>query len=511
MNVLIPSKNSKVSVAGYLSSVLALSGMMICSVVTAIAEERVDVVDLNHRYQRIDNFGASDAWTMQKIGSWSDASKNKVADLLFSTTNGIGLSLWRFNIGGGTNANIRSSWRQVNTFEVGERKYDWSKQANELWFARAARNRGVPYLLGFVNSPPGRMTKNGLTNSGDDTRSSTNLKCGMEAQYATYLCDIVEHFKNAPAQERLIFNYLSPVNEPAIPWERGNNQEGNRASNDDIRRILKAVHEEIGVRQLDVKIRALEANSVHHLYQPAVEESRRWGASYGDYLKVFCGDAAVEPLLDGVMCYHDYSSFSGRGVEIDHARLGLEKSKYTGCKLWMSEICILQTKRDLGMNMALDVAKLIHADLALSSASAWHWWLAVSGGDYKDGLIYTDWRHSGDEESIIESKSLWALGNFSRFIRPGFVRVELTGDHHSFDSLLGSAYMDTKTGKLVLVYINLGSEKQKISWKINGVGRPQRLVPWVTRSDEDLKAYPIINLVDGFDLPPRSVVTFVSE
>jgi hypothetical protein len=335
----------------------------------------------------------------------------------------------------------------------------------------------------------------------------------MEKQYATYLCDIVEHFGNAPEQERLIFNYLSPVNEPEIAWEAGNNQEGSRASNDDIKRILRVLHDEIAARKLDVKIRALEANSVHHLYQPATAESQRWGSAYGDYLRVFCGDTAVAPLFDGVMCYHDYSSFRGRSVEEDHARLGQAMSKYPDFKLWMSEVCILEHRRDLGMSMALDVAKLIHSDLVLSSASAWHWWLAVSSGDYKDGLIYTDWRHPGDEASIIESKSLWALGNFSRFIRPGFVRIELTGDHHSFDGLLGSAYMDPKNGKLVLVYINVTNQPQHVIWVFkNGSAKtPHRFTPWVTKGDENLKANPVVNQDEGIELPPRSVVTLISE
>lgn len=482
-------------------------------VMPGFSASHMDVVDLSKQYQQIDNFGASDAWTMQKIGAWSDASKNQVADLLFSTNTGIGLSLWRFNIGGGINPHIRNRWRTVETFEISEGQYDWSRQANELWFARAARDRGVPYLLGFVNSPPGRMTKNGLTNSGTDDRSTTNLKEGMEKQFTTYLCDIVEHFESAPAKDRLVFNYLSPVNEPEIPWLASNNQEGNRASNDDIKRILQALHDEIAARKLNLKIRALEANSVRPLYQPAAAESRRWDASYGDYLKVFCGDPSVFPLMDGVMCYHDYSSFSGSAVEADHRRLGQEMQKYPNVKLWMSEICILQSRRDLGMNMALDVAKLIHADLVLSSASAWQWWLAVSGGDYKDGLIYTDWRKSGDAETIIESKTLWALGNFSRFIRPGYVRVELAGDHHAFDGLLGSAYMDPKTSKLVMVYVNLANESQKLAWifKRGDFEQSRRLVPWETTADENLKEHSPIKIADGFQIPPRSVVTFVSE
>lgn len=55
-------------------------------------------------YQTIDNFGASDAWTIDPlIRKWREESHDKqieyLADLLFDTEKGIGLSAWRFNLG----------------------------------------------------------------------------------------------------------------------------------------------------------------------------------------------------------------------------------------------------------------------------------------------------------------------------------------------------------------------------------------------------------------------------
>ena len=451
---------------------------------------------------------------MQRIGAWSEASKNKLADLLFSTDKGIGLSMWRFNIGGGINRDsIRGRWQTVETFEVAQGKYDWTRQASERWFARAAHERGVPYLLGFVNSPPGRMTRNGLTNLADDETSTTNLKPGFEKQYATYLCDILEHFLNALEPERLTFNYVSPVNEPQIDWQ-GGKQEGNRASNEDIRKIIVALHDEIAARKLDVKIRAPESNTVPGLWQLDENASQRWGAKYGDYLDALLGDPKIARMLDNTLCYHDYSSYEAPDVEADHQILGDKRLNYPDCDLWMSEVCILSRERDLSMEMALQIAKLIHADLVLSGASAWNWWLALSGGDYKDGLLYTDWRAPRDPESIIESKTFWAMGNFSRFIRPGMQRVELKGDQHSFDGLLGSAYVDAKSNKLVLVYINVTNEPQKISWTFKQGDKraplPQNFTPYVTSGDQSLQAGPTISSQSA-EVPARSVVTFVSN
>ena len=71
---------------------------------------------------------------------------------------------------------------------------------------------------------------------------------------------------------------------------------------------------------------------------------------------------------------------------------------------WMSEYCILQRneeirsggKRDLGMNTALYVARIIHHDLTLAQARSWQWWTAVSQCDFKDGLVYLDDGSKGD-------------------------------------------------------------------------------------------------------------------
>jgi len=480
----------------------------------AFAGDHKDVIDLTAVHQTIENFGASDAWSMQRIGAWSQASKEKVADLLFSTDKGIGLSLWRFNIGGGINhRSISRPWRTAETFEVAEGQYDWTRQANQRWFARAARERGVPYLLGFVNSPPGRMTRSGLTNSDDDQTSTTNLKPGFEKQYARYLCDIVEHFRDAPEAEKLTFNYLSPVNEPQIEWNAGS-QEGNRASNDDIRKILLALRDEVRSRGLDVKIRSPETSLLPDLWQLNAKATKRWNADYGNYLQAFAADPAMSELLDQTICYHEYTSFKGPYLESDHLTLGQKMAAYPGSRLWMSEICILEAKRDLGMDMAIDVAKLIHADLAVAGAAAWQWWLAVSESDYKDGLLYTNWRRPGDPESIIESKTLWALGNFSRFIRPGMRRVELKGDSHAFNGLLGSAYTDAATGKLVLVYINTTPEPQRVVWIVkarDGAMTPSTFTPYITSETENLSRAAAIAVDAGATIPARAVVTFVSS
>ena len=142
-------------------------------------------IDGSVRYQTIDNFGASDAWSMDPLGKhWTEENKSRVADLLFSREKGIGLSAWRFNIGAGSTETdqtiISNPWRRSEAFKSTEDgAYDWSKQAGQQWFLHAAKERGVDTLIGFVNSPPVWMTKNGHAQP-DSTVGSTNLKEGMK-------------------------------------------------------------------------------------------------------------------------------------------------------------------------------------------------------------------------------------------------------------------------------------------------------------------------------------------
>ena len=246
----------------------AAIGISIWSVLNGAT--RTDVIDPGTKYQAIDNFGASDCWSMQKIGAWSEKSKRCVADLLFSTEKGIGLSCWRFNLGGGINPRLLGdTWRMPETFEVAEGRYDWSRQANERWFLRAAKARGVRQFVAFVNSPPARMTRNGLTHC-DPGPHSTNLKSGHEKQFARYLVDVLKHFRDHPdPAERIAFDRVSPVNEPGWEWD-GGPQEGNRAGLDDIKAIVKALHAELARQKVKTRILVPEARSPSIMYRRGV-------------------------------------------------------------------------------------------------------------------------------------------------------------------------------------------------------------------------------------------------
>ncbi|HEY6290780.1 MAG TPA: glycoside hydrolase [Terriglobia bacterium] len=482
-----------------------------------------DTILLDSEYQVIENFGASDCWSMQKIGGWSLPNRERVADLLFSRTRGIGLSCWRFNFGGGINPQITNPWRTVETFEISEGRYDWTRQANERWFLGAAKARGVPQFLAFANSPPGRITRNGLTFC-DPDKAPSNLKPGFEGQFARYLADILAHFRDNPDErQRVTFDYVSPVNEPQWDWT-GHSQEGNRASNDVIKAIVRSLAAELKRRQLPTQIALVESGCLPDMWHLNERATTKYGTTFGNYLEDFWGASSVNGLLSGRIGYHSYNSDLLRGSLVENrATLGHKMQPYAGWKLWQTEYCVLLGSegqggrgRDLTMNTALDAARIIHLDLTLAGVSAWHWWTAVSREDYKDGLIYTDWQKLGDPETIYPARLMWVLGNYSRFVRPGMKRIELAGSGHDIRGLMGTAFKDEQGRQVVAVYINLNGDVQEVQLELRLGARAWKLesiTPYITSDSpgDELKAYPAIAPDGQIEMPGRAVVTLVAQ
>ncbi|MFD2611309.1 glycoside hydrolase [Paenibacillus gansuensis] len=457
------------------------------------------------RFQAIESFGASSGWSIDPIGEhWQEEHKSRIADLLYSQDKGIGLSGFRFYIGAGSTIvdaeDFHDPFRRVEVFqEEANGPYDWTRQAGQQWMMQAAKARGVREFTAFTHSPPYWMTKNGRTRpaAGPDT---TNLKEGYERPYARFLADVLEHFRD---EENLPFDYICPINEPGWPWDNAH-EEGNRSSNDDMIRIINALYDELQDRHLPVRIAAPEAATIGHLTDLG-------------YLDELYGNEEVRAKLSQMICGHSYFSdnFEKEAVPL-RRRTRKALDAYPDHAYWQTEYCFIgrgngQT-RDYGMTPALWLAKLVHLDLTILHSAAWHWWLSVSPGnfDFKDGLLYTDWIQPGDPENIIESKMLWALGNFSKFIRPGSRRVALTGPEHS-TGFLASAYIDETNQSVIAVAVNDTCNERPLLLHVAGM-QIASITAYITSDEPDCNLKPVLCAQgEPFTVPPLSVVTLVMK
>src|SRR5262249_26067982 len=229
-------------------------------------------VDRRIAYQTIDGFGASDAWQCDIVGrNWPQAKRERIAELLFSrgadargNPRGVGLSIWRFNVGAGTAeqgdaSGIRNPWRRAECFQRADGSYDWSRQAGQRWYLEAAHRHGVESLLAFSNSPPVHLTRNG---KGYAARGfpDPNVKPAKLPAFGTFLADVAEHCERAG----LHFDYLSPINEPQWAWDKPN-QEGTPASNIEVYALARLLSRELSRRQLSTRIVIGEAGTIAHV------------------------------------------------------------------------------------------------------------------------------------------------------------------------------------------------------------------------------------------------------
>lgn len=194
---------------------------------TSFAQKAISIqVDTKKKHQEIDNIGTSSAWFAEFVGKyWADAEREKMAKWLFSkkldakgNPEGIGLSSFRFNIGGGTtelgdSSRIKDFRRRAESFLNADGTYDWTKQSGFIWFVKKAKEYGVKDLIAFSNTPPVHFTQNGLGYKTVKDYTS-NLKSDQYKDFADFLSKVLKHF----SAEGINFNYISPINEPQWDW-----------------------------------------------------------------------------------------------------------------------------------------------------------------------------------------------------------------------------------------------------------------------------------------------------
>ena len=496
----------------------------------------------DHSQQTIDGFGASDAWSMWQIGTWEDSLQTKVADWLFSSENnddgspkGIGLSIWRFNAGAGSATQGDSA--QINR---DTRTEYFEKQTGQRRFLKLAKERGVPTFLAFYNSPPVHLTQNGLaTNTG---RGGTfNLKPDAYDDFAAYIADMLQ---TAEREDGIHFDYVCPVNEPDGHWNwLGPKQEGSPATNREIAHIAREMSREFQQRGITTKILVNESSDFRCMFathqtdwQRGYEIQAFWNPDSTD---TYVGNL---PNIAHVMAGHSYWTNTpilkpgDRGYE----RTGLygyrkrlkDAFDKVNAEFWMTELCIMSNDEeihggggfDYSMEEALYVARVMHYDLTVANARSWQWWRAA-GGNYKDGLIrmFVKGERSGgrgqrretlQDNMVRDSKLMWTLGNFSRFVRPGAVRLDMEGTME-IDGLMLSAYKNTD-GSLVVVAINYSKEGCPISIDLSQLSTFNFQFSTSTAyrtSDVEGESLKNVGKVDlkKTMLPARSVTTFVAE
>lgn len=368
-------------------------------------------LDENKKYGQFEGFGASGAWWAQEVGGWEHIDENsglavrdRISQLLYSKENGIGLRTYRYNIGAGSahsgNGNIDNPLRRTESFDMGEGKYDFTRDKNAVYMMKQAAKDGADEIILFANSPVERLTKNGWSHLGKRQIMRDNLSPKNYKAFASYCLDVTEHF----VDEGLPVKYLSPINEPIWIWNGG--QEGCHYSPWSAAKTMKVFADEMLKREKlkDVKLSGVESGDV------------RWFNK--SYTRALMHYKSVREKIDAVDV-HSYclplpipvKGFNDRVAFIRRYRKWLDKH-YPDLEVKMSEWCHMQGGRDKTMDSALVMANVIYEDISILNVSSWQHWIAVSEVDYCDGLIYINL----SDKTFEMTKRFYATGNFSKYI-----------------------------------------------------------------------------------------------
>ena len=489
-------------------------------------------VDCSNKYQTIRNFGSSDAWNADWLGRlWPEAKKNRLAELLFSkeldengNPKGMGLSCWRFNIGSGSatqgdDAGMGDS-KRTECFLNPDGTYTWERQTGQLWFLRkAALEYGVEDLLGFMNSPPIYMTKHGYAYN-EEKKWNYILAEDKYDDYALFAAEVVDHFD----KEGIHFDYISPMNEPQYAWNDGE-QEGSPATDQEIADVIKAMSSAFAAKQLTTQLTFAEAGS---LSRSMSQIPKFWGSEQSA-MKV-----AGLPNVSNIVSAHSYWDDTNAERMYNTRVKFREKLNTTNTDLeyFQSEYSLLDNGYTWGhpgshggnlreIECAMSLARMLHVDLVVANATGWHWWTTFAPanhyGESRFALIEAQTTKDLTDGFFSDTKLLYTLGQYSRFVRPGMKRVEAKrSDNLSVvDALkndMYSSYINEATQQVVIIATNSRTVKRPFTFKVENISGNTDLefTPYVTSEGDNMKAYPKIKEGDVFKIPPLSVVTFVS-
>jgi hypothetical protein len=138
--------------------------------------------------------------------------------------------------------------------------------------------------------------------------------------------------------------------------------------------------------------------------------------------------------------------------------------------------------------------------MTVANANAWHYWWLISNNPDNEGLTDTNG---------IPALRMYALGNFSRFVRPGFYRIGVSNNA----STSISAYANTNSGSFAIVAINSSGITVTQTFNLTNFTAAS-VTPWITSGTFSLVSQapvPVANSSFTYALPPLSVVTFVGQ
>lgn len=474
---------------------------------TTTSVEKSVTVNATQTYQTIVGFGASDCWSPAYVGKHWTSGRDKITELLFSSAiesgkpKGIGLSMWRVNLGGGSAgqgdaSGIEDKSRRAESYLTDNLTLDWTRCEGQRYFMNRAKELGCGNFVLFSNTPPVQYTYNG---KGFSARGGvSNLKSDCYDDFAAYMTGVAQHY----ISEGYPISHISPVNEPQYNWESG--QEGSGWTNDEVARLARELDKSLTSSNLSTDILLGESGDWEYLYKTKTDVNRSnvFSAFFTPGSSAYVGDLAhVKKLICGHSYWTDGTWDGMRNVRTQLA----QAARQYGLDLWQSEWSMLgdgySSAEFVGyntaseMDIALYMSKVIHNDLTVAGVTSWSYWTSmdVARWGHKNRFLLISLIPSGGVDGDIAKEgtfqpaaTLWVLGNYSRFIRPGYRRISL--ELNETRSFFGSAWISPEGDKIVTVYTNLSDKGVRLNEAHTGwSGDAKSVTTYTTTGSKNLQ------------------------
>ena len=429
-------------------------------------------VKLDALKQKMEAFGINN--------NWAPAMTEADADAMFDVSKGLGISALRIGMkSDGGPFNGTACWDDI----------------------KKASARGVKIFIGTLWTPPAGYKTNGSENDGG------HLKSEFYEQWATTIAAFPAKVKAGAGVD---LYGMSPQNEVDFAsCGRSEPCNGNYPTTlytgEEMAAFVKVVGPKLKALSPPVKVIAPEASEWLHTWSkesaccsvpsglPSSNPLMGKGYDYGHEL---AKDPAIWELVD-IMGVHQYDTQVAETWPADvPVKKPVWQTEMSGVKWWP------ESGPSTDINNAVAVAGWIHNAITVGEASAWFWWWWKAQGDTNEGLLLANGT---------DTKRRYAFGNFSRFIRPGYQRVDIRG---AIPAMVEMTAYKAEDGTVAVVAINKGDAATSFMINVSGGTAPATLTPWVTSATDNLASKSAVPVTDGAftaELGAKTVTTYVGK
>ncbi len=439
-------------------------------------------IDGSVHYQTVAGFGASEAFGQaEDIMNAPAATQQAALNLLYSRTSGAGLTILRNQVGSDPGSviepNAPASPSAPPSY-VSLQSID--DDQGQLWLALTIKKEfGVRDVFADDWSPPAYMKTNDSTANGGTLCGVPGATCASGNWEQAYANMLVQYARDY-AQAGVPLSYIGFENEANL----GPDYDGMIMDPTQTADFAPVIGATLARSGLKTKLECCAAEGWDYAQQYAAALEANPAAEH--YVSVFTSHGYTEwptfPVAGWTkpVWETEWSTFESFDPAWDD---GTDASGFT----WANHIIT-----------AFDSANV---------SAFLYWWGSSEptfNGD-NESLIQID------GTTVIPSGRLWAFANFSRYVRPGAVRIGAT----TSDSGLELSAFRNRNGSVAVVVLNNDTTSDTASFSLQNLGLPggpASVTPVVTDATSNAAPQaPMFTRSGGFTytLPARSLVTFV--